>query len=405
MALSPVNSWDTRLLIDAEASFGTAAVPADVSAYAATAVEHIDADLGDVEQGATRGKADRNLGRGMQSAFVEGRVPPIPWKVVLSCKSRSAIDAVPREGTAIYKAAGLVRTVNGSTSYTLTPSATPIESGDFVSATLRRFAGSGAAAFEAETLRGCICDKMTWTGGDKEVTLEASGLGIGKYHQGSIDSITLASGIATSLPHTAAESYLLDTGYYLCESEILSIARASVGYGSTSSTIVRAALASTGASHSSKPLYPYIPTGITFAGSPIAEPNATVSIDGETIRVLSWSAELSTGMGLLSGETGSAYIQGAKYGRYDLAISCRLVLSGTQVQLLNKATQRATAGALAVSLSQGTGTGAVWTLASTYCELMPFKVPSTPNDVAIVDVKLRVRDNASGNNAFTITLT
>lgn len=405
MALSPVNSWDTRLLIAAESTFGTAAVPADVAAYAATAVEHIDADLGEVEQGATRGKADRNLGRGMQSAFVEGRVPPIPWKVSLSCKSRSAIDAVPREGTAIYKAAGLTQTVNGSTSYTLTPSATPIESGDFVSATLRRFEGSGSAAFEAETLRGCIAEKLVWSGGDKEVMLEATGRGIGKYHQGSIDSITLASGVVTSVTHTAAESYLLDTGYYLCESEIISIARAGVGYGSTSSTITRAQLASSGVAHSAKALYPYIPTGITFAGSPIAEPNATVSIGGVTTRVLSWSAEFTTGMGLLSGETGSAYVQGAKYGRYDLAISCRLVLSGTQVQLLNKATQRATAGALAVSLSQGTGTGAVWTLASTYCELMPFKVPSTPNDIAIVDVKLRVRDNASGNNAFSIVLT
>lgn len=405
MATSPVNGWNSTLLIAAESTFGTAAVPADVSSYAATAVEHISADLGQVEQGAVRPKADRNQGRGNTNAFVEGRVAPIPWAVSLSAKSRSAVDATPREGTALYKMAGLTQTVNTSTSYTLTPSATPIESNDFVSGTIRRFLGSGSAAFEGETLRGCICDKLVWSGGDKEVTVDASGVGIGKYAQGSLDSITLASGGGTSLTHTATESYELDTGYYLCESEILTIARAGVGYGTTTTTIARGALASTGAAHTAKPLYVYIPTGISYAGSPIAEPNATVSLGGVTSRVLSWKVELNTGMGLLPGETGSAYIQGARYGRYSLAISAQLVLSGAQVALLGKATQRATAGALAVSLSQGSGTGAVWTFASSYCELEAMRVPSPANDVSIVDIRFRVRDNSTGNNAFTITLT
>ena len=76
MATSPVNGWNSTLLIAAESTFGTTAVPADVSSYAATAVEHISADLGQVEQGAVRPKADHNQGRGNTNAFVEGQWLP-----------------------------------------------------------------------------------------------------------------------------------------------------------------------------------------------------------------------------------------------------------------------------------------------------------------------------------------
>ena len=35
---------------------------------------------------------------------------------------------------------------------------------------------------------------------------------------------------------------------------------------------------------------------------------------------------------------------------------------------------------------------------------MNFNVPDTANDVAVVDVGLRLRDSAAGNDLFTVTL-
>lgn len=396
MSSYPVNAWDMLLLAASEATFGTTPAPASTSAYAALALECISADMGPAQVGQVRPKQDRNLGRGMQSGFVEGRVQPIPFTVVTSIKSRSAGDGVPLE-LALFKAAGLGYADTGA-DYTLAPSATPVESGDFAGLSLTRFLGSRAAAFQSETLRGGVVKSLRWEGGDKEVMLTAAGAGIGKYMRGSLDSITLASDIVTTLTHTAEESYRLDPGYYLCESEIILIS--SVTKGGTSTTITRGALGSTAIAHTAKPLYPYRPSP-TYTGSPIAEPNATCSIGGVTSRLLSWSFELTTGMDHLPGETGSAYVQGVKYGRYDAKYSLRLVLSGDQVSLMGKALARPT---VAVSLAQGTGTGGVITVASSYCEVEPFTVPDTNNDVAIVDVGLRVRDDTAGNNAFSIVL-
>ena len=41
-----------------------------------------------------------------------------------------------------------------------------------------------------------------------------------------------------------------------------------------------------------------------------------------------------------------------------------------------------------------------------YCEVMPFEVPDTAGDIAIVDLELRTRNNGTtGDNAMSITLT
>lgn len=396
MSANPVNAWDMLLLAASETSFGTTPTPASTAAYAGLALETVSVDLGPTQQGQTRPKQDRNVGRGMQSGFVEGRVQPIPFTVVTSVKSRSAGDGVPLE-LALYRAAGLGYADTGS-DYTLSPNATPVESSVFAGVSLTRFLGSGAAAFQAETLRGGVVKSLKWEGGDKEVMLTASGAGVGKYMRGSLDSVTFASGVDTTLTHTAAESYRLDPGYYLIESEIILIS--SVTKGGTSTTVTRAQLGTSGAAHSTKPLYPYRPSP-TYTGSPIAEPNATCSVGGVTSRLLGWTFELTTGLDHLPGETGSAYVQGVKTTRYDAKYSLRLVLSGDQVSLMGKALARPVT---AVSLAQGTGTGGVITIASSYCEVEPFVVPDTANDVAIIDVGLRVRDDTAGNNSFSIVL-
>lgn len=405
MSANPVNAWDRILLVAPESTLGTVPTPASTAAYAALALEVITADLGPAEVGAVRAKRDRGLGRGMQTGWVEGRVEPIPFTVDLSQKSRSAIDAAARE-SALLKAGGLIETLNSSTNATYSLGSTPIETGSFVPASLVRFLGSGSAAYEAETLRGCLVKTLRWEGGDKELSLRASGAGIGKYVQGAIDSVTLASGVVTTLTHTAEESYRLDAGYYLCESEIIRVAnRTDVGVGSTSTTIARAALSSTGAAHSAKALYPYVPTAVAYSGNPIAETTCTVTLASIAARALSWYVELNTGLDHLPGETGSKYRQGVKATRFDVKAGFKLVLSGDAVSLLGKALQRATAGALAASIVQGTGTGAVATFSMPYCEVESFSVSDVVNDVATVDVVLRIRDNASGNNALTLTLT
>jgi hypothetical protein len=397
MSTNPVNAWDQRALIAPETTFGTTPAPANIAAYAALALENIDVTTGPAEVGAVRAKKDRSLGRGMQSGFVEGRVAPIAWSAQLSVKSRSAIDADPRE-LALYKMAGLKKTTNAAVSCVLAPSATPIESLDFASATITRFLGSGLATYQAEILRGCLVQGLRWEGGDKEVTLKANGLGVGKLTQGGLDSVTMLIG-ATTLTHTAEESYRLSPGYYLCESEVILVT--SVGYGSTTSNITKGALASTSAAHTAKPFQPYVPAGITFAGSPIPEPVSTLTVGGITVRAQSWFFELATGLDMLPGETGSKYVQGAKYTRYAAKLGARLVLSGDQVSLMGKVTQRPN---LAVAISQGVGVGSIWSASLPYAEVEPFAAPDTANDVAVVDVTFRTRDNA-GNDLFSVTLT
>lgn len=396
---SPVNSWDARCLAVAESTLGTTPTPGNVAALAAQALEFSAISMGPAAVGATRAKKDRALGRGMTTGFVEGRQGPIPWSLEVPVKSRSAIDADPRE-VVLYAAAGLKKTTNGSTSCVLSPSATPVESSDFTGMSLTRILGASPATYELEVMRGCVAQSLRWEGGDKEVLLKAAGNGLDKATMGAMASAVFADGVGTTLSHTAEESYRLHAGYYLCGSEIILLG--TVTPGSTSTTVTRGALSSTAALHGGTALQPYLPTGIAYSGSPIAETTATCTIGGVSSRVMSWFFEYSTGIEHLGGETGSRYAQGVKYGRFDGKLGVKMVLSAAQVSLLGKATSRL---GVEVDVSQGTGTGAVWSLAVPYAEVEAFAVPDAANDIAIVDVSFRLRDDTAGNNMFSITLT
>lgn len=394
-----VNAWDARFFAVSESTFGATPTPANEAALAARAIEAVSLSLGPSgELGAMRPKQDRGLGRGMQNAWVEGRVQPVAFELAQSVKSRSAVDAAPHE-LAAYKAAGLKVTTNGSTSVVLSCVAAPVSSGDFAAVSLRRSLGSGLAAYEAEELRGGVVRSLKWEGGDKELMLTASGVGVGKTHHGSLESITVNNS-ATSLTITAEESYRLRPGYYLCESEIITVSACAAG--GTSATIARGALGSSAAAHTAQPMQPLVPSGIAFTGVPIPETTCTVTIGGVTVRAMSFSVEYISGLDLTPGETGSKYAQGVKETRYDVKASIKVALSADDVAMLGKVTARTN---VAVSISQGTGAGAVATFSMPYCELDPIAVPDTVNDIAIADISLRVRDDSAGNNALTVTLT
>ena len=392
---NPVNAWDSRALLATESTFGTTPTPASVAAYAARAVEFINLKMGPVEVGQVRPKKDRNLGRGMQSGFVEGRVAPIAFTLDLSVKSRSAVDASLKE-LAVYKAAGLKVTTNTGTSVVLSTVATPIETADFASMSIERPQGSGLAVYEKETIRGGVVKSLKWEGGDKELSLSAAGVGIGKTTSGALESVSLLIGDA-SVSFTAEESYRITAGYYLCESEIILVG--AVTPGSTSAAITRAQLSTSAAAHTNKPMQPYLPTGIAFTGTPIAEPVCTVTVDGVTLRAMSFSIDLTTGLDLLPGETGSKYVQGAKEVRYDVKPAVKMVLHADDVALVGKVTARKL---VALSISQGTAGGGRVTFSLPYCEIAAPEVPDSVNDIAIVDLTFRVRDN-SGNDALNVT--
>jgi hypothetical protein len=391
---NPVNVLDSRLLIVSETAFGTTPTPADVAAYAARALEFTAASLGPIEQGEVRDKKDRSLGRGMRSGFVEGRKQPGPVSVELSIKSRASATTALRE-LALYRAAGLKATTTSAVA--LTTPANPVEDGDFASCSMEMIAGTGAATTKAETVRGCVIKSLKWDGGDQELKLTATGASNGNHvTRGALESITVIIG-ATTLSHTAEESYRLQPGYYLCESEVILVG--AVTAGSTSTGITRAQLGTSAAAHTTKPLYPYLPAGISFTGAPIAEPISSVIVDGVTLRALSFSVELTTGMDHLPGETGSAYVQGVKTVRYDVKATAKLVLKVDDVALLGKATARKS---VAVSFSQGTAGGGRVTFSMPTCELEAISVPDSPTDIAIIDLNMRVRDNV-GNDALSIT--
>lgn len=400
MSANPVNAWDMLVLAATETTLGTTPTPADAAAYGALALEAINCNLGPPEVGNVRPKQDRSLGRGMQSGYVEGRVQPIDWSVSTSIKTRAAVDTASHM-LPLIKSAGLKATTSAGVSVTLAPSAQPIESGDFAGVSLTRFEGSGLGTQLQETLRGCVSRSLKIEGAGGELIAHFSGTGRGKSTSGRLDSVTMASGISTTLAHTAEESYRLAVGYYLCESEVIQVT--AVTDGGTSATIARAQLGTTGAAHTAQPLVPYRPTVSTFVGSPIAEPTSTVTLGGVALRCRSWSLDIDTGMDNLQPETGSKYTQGVKYIRYDAKVSLQLVLSGDQVSLLGKARARPN---LALALVQGTGAGGIFTFNAPNCEVVGFAPPDTANDIAVVDVQLRLRDGAStGNDMFSIVLT
>jgi hypothetical protein len=402
---SPVPSWDSRVYINEEgaypANFGTPATPT-----AAQAMEHISLSLGVAETGAVRAQKDRGPGRGMTNKYTEGRVGPMSFTGSRSVRSRAAADTVPQESV-LYAASGLHQVVNSGTSVVYSTPADPVSGSDFQSLSIYRVLGAaGSAAMEAEWMRGCVVKTLKLSGGDKDLLLDYAGAGIGKATVGLVSSVTLDNSQTTYALLTTEEAYRLNNAlnsgfghlYMQIESEIIDIT--SVSVGTHTITFARAALSSSAAAHTAKPLYPYVPAVTGYAGSPISEPVSSVSIDGVAIRCMSWEFNLkSTGIDLLPGETNSKHIQGIKVLRYDAEVRAKLVLHGDDVSLLGKATSR---GTCAWSLVQGGTAGGIVTVAGAYSEVMPFAVPDTAGDDAIVDVQLRLRDN-SGNDMFTIT--
>ncbi|MBL8909873.1 MAG: hypothetical protein JNM17_04125 [Archangium sp.] len=406
MSANPVNAWDMLALLATETTLGVTPAPANQAAMAALAVQCISCTTGPAESGVVRPMQDRAPGRDMQTAFVEGRVMPIPWTFDASLKTRAAVDTASPL-LPLLKAAGLVHTINGGSNVTITHPGQPIEGGAFAGMSLYRYLGSGLATHQAEVLRGCVARSLRIEGGNSEVLAKFAGVGMGKTTAsgqsgvlGRIDSITLANGAVTTLTITAEESYRLGLGYYLVESEVIQVTACTPG--STSATIARGALGTAAAGHTAQPLVPYRPTP-TFTGSPIAEPVSTVTLGGVATRCRSWSVDLTTGMDLLEPETGSRYSQGAKYTRIDAKVQLQLVLSADLVSMMGKGTARPN---LALALSQGSGAGGVFTLNAPNTEIVGFDAPDTPGDVAIADVSLRLRGGTgAGNDTWNIVLT
>jgi hypothetical protein len=406
MSANPVNAWDELVLAATETTLGTTPTPASTAAYGLLAVEAIACSLGGAEAGIVRAKQDRAVGRDETSGFVEGRVMPIEWTFDTSIKSRAAVDTASPL-LPFLRAAGLQHTINAATNVTITAPGQPLEGGAFAGLSLTRFLGNGLAVHEAEVLRGCVAKSLRIEGGGSELMAKFAGVGIGKTTAagqagvlGRVDSITLASGVVTSLTITAEESYRLGLGYYICESEVIQVTACTPG--GTTATIVRGALGTSAVAHTAQPLVPFRPTP-TFTGSPIAEPVSTVTLGGVATRVRNWSVDITTGMDLLEPETGSRYSQGAKYTRTAVKVQMQMVLSGDAVSMMGKATARPN---LALVLSQGTGAGGIVTFNAPNCEIVTFNPPDTASDIAIVDVSLRVRGGTgNGNDAMNIVLT
>ncbi len=390
MSAEPVKGWDSRVLVVAESSWGTPAAPAQASE-----IEAISCNLGASEVGLTRPKKDRNAGRGMQSAFVEGRVQPIAFTVETTVKTRAAATTISKEA-AFYNAAGFHGASNGSTAYVWTSDADPVSATDFASIGIYRALGGGIACYEAEQMRGGIIKSLQWSGGDKEVTLKAIGEGIGKYHQGYLTSISLLIG-DTTMTVSAEESYRLSIGYYQIESEIIYVS--AITDGGTTATITRAQISTSAAAHSSKPVYPYFPA-ISYTGSPISEAVVTGTLDSIDLRFMSFTVDYTTGMDMLPGESGSRFVQGVKTLRYGCTASLKTVLHREEASWLGKARARKS---MALVITAGTGTGGSITFSMPQVEVDPFVVPDTAGDVVIVDLKLKGKDSATGNDMFAFT--
>jgi hypothetical protein len=398
MAAEVVNSWDKRMLAASEATFGTTPDPA-----AGQVLEFVSIDPGPIEQGVIRPKKDRAVGRGMTTGYVKGRVEAIPWSVDVANKSRAAADTVPSEA-ALMKAAGLLQTVNASTSVVYTPSAAPIESGAFSPLSLYYrdgIGGSAPSAYKAEQLRGGVVRSITWSGGDRELMTKFSGACIGKYHLGFANSITLASGVATSLVFAnAEEGYRFGrVGWYQCESEIVKVT--AMNYATFTATLLRAQLASSGVAHTAQKLYPYFPA-VSYAGAPLSEVSCAITVGGQTILFQSFEVSFTSGMDLGPGETGSAYIQTPLVKRYDCKVTLRGLMRREDMALVGKATEQATP--VAVTIVCGTGAGGVVTFSLPYCELDAHKFDDDANGPQMQAISLRCRDN-SGNDMLTVTYT
>jgi len=393
MSAEVVNAYDQSVLLVGEASWG---VPPDPAA--AQAIEMISLKTGPSERGNFRGKKDRNPGRGLQNAFVEGRVQPIDFVAEASVKSRAAADTVPRE-TVLMKAAGLLETVNAATSVVYSLPADPLMSSTFVSASLYRILGKTPYVLAAEQLRGCLVKTLTFEGGDKELMIKAAGAGIGKYVSGYLPSVTFASGVDTAITCLAGgDIYYLQLGFYQIESEIIKIT--AISTTGNSFTAVRAQLGSTGAAHATKPIRPYQPS-LTYAGSPVSEAVCSGTLDSIALEYLSFMVELTTGADHKPPESGSRYSQGAIFKRYDVKARFKALLRREDVRFINKSVAT---NSVPLSFVSGGTAGGIVTFSMPYCVIEPIEIPDSANDVVNVDVSVMVRDSA-GNDALTIAYT
>lgn len=389
MGAVPIRQYDARVLPVVEATFGTAVDPA-ASQY----MEMASITMGNASSGVIRPKQDRHLGRGMQNDWIEGRKEPIAFALEAAVRGRAAVDTTPIED-ALYRCGGLARTVNSGVSvvYATQGAFTPI------GLTMDVVRGVGANAQLAERGYGGAVESLKWAGGDKELMLSAGGRFIDKETRGKLDSITLASGVVTTLTITAEESYRLGLGYYLCESEVIKVTACTPG--STSATIARAQLTTSGVAHTAQPLVPYCPTLTNPTGTPLAESTSTFTCDSVAMRVQSWEVTMQTGVQHLPGETGSSRIQGLKVVRYDFGVTAKGVLYEDYVSFIGRATARRNC---ALSIVQGTGTGRIATFSLPYTEIVAPPVPDSRDDIALIDLTFRVRDN-SASDAFSLTLT
>jgi hypothetical protein len=392
MAIVPIRAYDSRVLAVLETTFGTPPNPA-----ASQALEVVAINMGPVEAGVIRPKRDRALGRGAQNDFVEGRVELIPWSLEASVKGRAAVDTVPAED-ALYRAAGLARTVNAGVSvvYATAGEPNPLLSG----LTLERVRGGSTqlGAQSAERGYGGAVERLVWRGGDVEAGLSASGRFVGKDLRGKLDSITVTN-VATTLTITAEESYRLGLGFYLCEAEVIQVT--AVTPGGTSATIARGALSTTAAAHTAQPLVPFVPVITNPTGRPLPESTATVTVDGVALRMQSWEVALTTGISHLPGETGNRRVQGLKATRYNVELSMRGVLYEDYESFRGRSTARRNCP---VTIAQGTGAGRIMTLSMPFTEVVAPDSADSADDVALVDLTFRVRDNV-GNDALALTLT
>jgi len=398
MSANPINAHMRTLLAASESTFNT-----PVALAAAQAMRAVTVNLGRASQpGNVRAARDRASGRGLVSEFLEGDKDPVDFSLEYSQRGRSAIDSASFD-LAVMKAAGLKQTINGSTSTVLSLVPTPIENGEFASLQLARFLGEGAALAEMELLSGGVVKSLKWSGGDKEVTVMAAGQGASKLFGGRIDSFTFSLAGTTSVTISAAEAKKLCAGLsYQIESEIVTCT--AVNYSTGATTWTRGAYASTAAGHTAQPLYPYLPPSLSYGGtSPISEATASAILGSiSPMRIMSWEVDLTTGIDLLPAETSSAYRQGPKSVRHDVKVKLKMVMPQDRADLLGYSVNRDT---LQLTLSQGTSTGGIITFVMPYCEVMPFEIADTADDIAIIDLELRVRNNTTGDNAMTITLT
>lgn len=395
--VQPWLGWDQRDLAVLETSFRSAAGTAIPNPVAAQYVQFYDVDMGPIEQPDTRAVKDKTIGRGITGQYVSGQVKPTKWKAKTSAKTRTAVDAVPTE-SALYQAAGLVQTINGGTSVVYTPNAgTPLNS----LALYHHLGGSGGVNQQmgAEQGIGGILEEFDILGCDKEVTLDISGLFGQKFTLGRCRA-TVANGTNTAITADApGDEYALQPGWYTWDTEIVQVT--AVQYGSGTFTVVRGALASTAAAHTATYLYPYIPVISAPTYAPISEATVSCTIDGVATLITSFSIKLKTGVALLPHESGSQWVQGMKEVRYSIEGELGLVMKDVDSILIGKANQRKIVN---VTVSQGTGVGGIWSMAMPTSLLEPFQIPSPANDISMIKLKFKPRDNA-GTDMFSITLT